>query len=449
MKNKRTTYSGVVLTLLLSGFLLFQGCESSRVGPDIPRPNPPAPPAAPIILTGQVINSASGAGIGGALVALTTTGGLAITSTITNSSGLYSFDVSDRTETQLAVNILAEGYGFTTRMAILDLKGRTIYVAPAYLTRLVTVTVTATPASGGSSNTTSSESVGGTTLKMAIPPNAVSTNTNVTLASVPGNNTPPVTNSSAQNDISTASLTPLGVQFLQPVTLTFPLPYPLPQGTEISIIRLNPATNNWDNTTLKAIVDATTLAAVTQVTQTGQYSLLGGVGVNQQGAGSYLDGDVSIKVEELSKSMNPEAEVLVTLKSGTQTINLPFGVTRTLTASSGVNVSDVFLANLLAKILNLSFGTYNVPYSFSFPGIPAAYIRNGVQFNPNNPNEAGEWEYRVYMVDVNSTAVVIVSHPGVFSRTYNIVRRTWVSDTARSGWYWVAHNQGGVAQGPF
>jgi hypothetical protein len=53
------------------------------------------------------------------------------------------------------------------------------------------------------------------------------------------------------------------------------------------------------------------------------------------------------------------------------------------------------------------------------------------------------------MVDVNSTAVVTVTHPGVFSRTYNIVRRTWVSDTARSGWYWVAHNQGGVAQGPF
>ncbi|MBX3008894.1 MAG: hypothetical protein KF816_12805 [Melioribacteraceae bacterium] len=453
MKNKRTTYFGVVLTLLLSGFLFLQGCESSRVGPDIPRPNPPAPPAAPspILLTGQVLDSQSGAGIGKAQVALTTIAGVAITSTESNSAGTYTFDVSERTETQLNVNVVAPGYGVTSRVATIDKAGRLAFVAPATLSKLQAITVAVTAASGGTATTpVTQQSENSTPVTLSIPPAAVSGTTNISVAPVPVINTPPAANPATSNDVSTASLTPAGITFLKPVDLSFPLPYPLPQGTTIPVLRLNTGTNRWETTTLNATVNASTIAAIVQITQTGEYGLLGSVGLTEQAAGSYVSGDLSIKVEELQKSTSPEAERIITFKgAGTQTISLPFSVTRTLTQQTGVNVSDNFLRNLKEKILKTTFTQTNVPYTFSFPGFPAAYIRNGVQFNPNNPNEAGEWEYRVYMIDRVTSRIVNIQHVGIFTRIFRVEMRTWERDAARTGWYWIAHNQGGVAQGPF
>jgi hypothetical protein len=52
MKRKKTTYSVVSFLLLLIVSLVLSSCESSRVGPDIGRPNPPAPGSVPLILNG-------------------------------------------------------------------------------------------------------------------------------------------------------------------------------------------------------------------------------------------------------------------------------------------------------------------------------------------------------------------------------------------------------------
>src|SRR3989339_883426 len=95
MKNKKTSTFAMAISLMFVGMIVFSSCESSRVGPELPRPNPPAPPAQPLVLSGFVKDAGDHSIIAGAAVKLE---GTSLSST-TDNNGKYNFNLSSTTGT--------------------------------------------------------------------------------------------------------------------------------------------------------------------------------------------------------------------------------------------------------------------------------------------------------------------------------------------------------------
>lgn len=455
MKHKKTTSFLFLMSsfLIIVSMFFISSCESSRVGPAIGQPNPPAPPAQALFLQGTVTDDATGSGIAGANVNLTKTGGQAVGNTITNGSGGYSFDLTNVTDVQLIVNATAQGYGFKSAIANVDKTNNLATVAVISLKKITGTTVTATPATGATAQTPSTESASGQQVQLSIPPAAVNTNTNVTVASVPVNNTPATSTPTTQNDVASAVLSPAGITFQKPVSLSFPMPYQLPAGTQVPLAVLT--NNTWQPANINAVVDASGFLAVAQVNSTGQYALLDNVGVNQTGSSSVVDDGISVKLIGLKKTMNPLDERMAALSSGTQILALPWSWGYIITIRPTVTVSEVWLLNLISKTYRFTLGSGIVYANLAFPGLPAAYVTNGVQTNPNRPGESGNWEYRYYYISKTITYTVLVSRGTTWTTTWQVTNSFYVLEdgtggtTDKTGWYWIPHNQGGISFGPF
>ncbi len=459
MKNKKTTSAFVVVSFffLLVGSFVLSSCETSRVGPELPRPNPPAPPAQPLVLVGTVIDASTSIGVSGATVNLIKLSGQAVASTTTDGSGLYQFDVSALTETEVVVNATKTGYGFSSVTAQLNKGTNSASVSSLKLTKIVTsppVTVTAT--TGGSTSTTSTESKAPTPVTVTIPPGAVSTPTQITVAAVPLTSTPaPTAAASVQNQLGVSSLQPAGVNFSKPVTLTFPLPVYTVPGTQLAVQKLNTTTNTWEVTTLKAVVGSDGLVATLDVTSTGQYALMDDIGLTEQTvSGSIVTEDgITLTTKLLKETLEPLGEEYYGLQSGSTTIfkQGSYNIVEFLT--TGLPPSFTWRRNLLGQrrriILSDVTTFFSIPFSFNFPQLPSTFIRDGVQYNPNKPNEAGNWEYRWYIVDRTRVFEFTVAKGTFWSVKDRLTIRDWVHVTIKIGFYWIAHNQGGVAVGPY
>ena len=459
MKNQRSTSFFAVLPILLIIVVsfVFSSCETSRVGPELPRPNPPAPPAQPLVLVGTVIDASTSVGVSGATVNLIKLSGQAVASTATDGSGLYQFDVSALTETEVVVNATKTGYGFSSVTAQLNKGTNSASVSSLKLTKIVTsppVTVTAT--TGGSTSTPSTESKTATPVSISIPPGAVSTPTQITVAAVPLTSTPaPTAAANVQNQLGVSSLQPAGVNFSKPVTLTFPLPVYTVPGTQLAVQKLNTTTNTWEVTTLKAVVSSDGLVATLDVTSTGQYALMDDIGMIEQSiSGSVVTEDgITLTTKLLKETLDPLGEEYYGLQSGSTTIfkQGSYNIVEFLT--TGLPPSFTWRRNLYGqrrRIILSDFTTYfPIPFSFNFPGLPANFISNGLGYNPNKPNEAGNWEYRWYIVDRTRVFEFTVAKGTFWSVKDRLTIKDWVAVTAKTGWYWIAHNQGGIGEGPF
>jgi hypothetical protein len=461
MKNKKTTslFAVVPILFLIVGSIVLSGCESSRVGPELPRPNPPAPPAQPLVLVGTVIDASTSIGVSGATVNLIKLSGQAVASTTTDGTGLYQFDVSALTETQVVVNATKAGYGFSSVTASIDKGTNSANVPSVMLTKIVTSPpVTVTTTTGGSTSTPSTESKTTTPVSISIPPGAVSTPTQITVAAIPLNSTPaPTAAANVQNQVGVSSLQPAGVNFLKPVTMTFPLPVYTVPGTQLAVQKLNTTTNTWEATTLKAVVGSDGLVATLDVTSTGQYALMGDISLTEQTvSGSVVTEDgITLKTKLLKETIEPLVEEYYGLQSGSRTVTKSGSYLIIKIFTSGQPPSDIWIENLYGqrRRVNLSYSRityFSIPFSFNFPGLPANFIRNGLGYNPNKPNESGNWEYRWYIV---SKQTVDQYDLGGFPPTWlvrgNLTVSGWVSVPSKTGWYWIAHNQGGIGEGPF
>ena len=457
-KNFLVVFSFLVV---LAGSLVFSGCETSRVGPEAPRPNPPAPTPQAVVLSGYVLDNTTGNGIANATVSLVKLDGTVVATAATNGSGMYQFNLTalnlSESTFNISTNVAGFGYGFRT--ATYDKANGVASVVPLVLTKITNVTTTTIGTSGGTATVPpTSDAKTSTPVTVTVPANAVPANTQVTVASVPVVSTPPPSTTAAtQNIVASNNLSAPGVTtFAQPVTMTFNLPFPLPAGTQIPLLLFNTATNKWENTGSNAVVAAGGLTASVQVTKPGQYALLGNVSVSQTVTGKYVQGE-GISITKMEKVLGTK-ELIIELGPNNKT-SVYDGSDPTppyITVVSG-DANNQPTQPFTYGLIQARFGrsnqtgqraryyfTYNLPAMLG--GSPTVNSAGLVQGPAGHETESGDWIYRIRIEELSINDVFRVSQTGVFIQDANFMRyrHNFIYE-----WYWRQHNQGGVGVGPF
>lgn len=426
--SKKQKQNVLLFVPILSLIILFLvGCESSRVGPELPRPNPPAPTPQPIMLTSFVRDNSNLSAISGAVVKILKADNTVVATLLTDNSGKYSYDVSNLTETTLYVSASKDGYGIGTKVAEIKKAVNIAVVDDILLTKLVVATAPVTPVTGGTGTTQHPQSVSTTPLTVTVPPGAVSQNINVTVAAIPAAQVPkpPTANQAIQ---TAAVFGPSGTVFAVPVQVKMPLPNKQPVGKTYTLLKLNEANNTWTNTGITATVDATGTNITAQLSSFSTYASADNITLTTT-TGTPTTQDI----DNISLSSGS------TSKSYSQTNSSSVSVTGTVNNQWILDVVN-------AATRNKNLGTTTKLIQFNFPALPSQYIRNGVQYNPANPNEAGNWTYRWVVVRTTQTTTSTASGgvaPDTYSATVIITEQTVDIDVNRSGWVWVKHDQGG------
>jgi len=438
--------------------LLLVSCETSRVAPEVPRPNPAPPPPQAVILSGNVIDAETGGGIASVTVSLTKLDGAVVSTAVTNASGLYSFNLTalNITDSTLNVTTNVTGYGYGFRVATFDKANGTAGVVPIVLTKIANVTTVTLGASGGAASTTpTADSKASTPVSVTVPPNAVPANTQVTLAAVPVVSIPPPSTPLTQNVLSSNNLAATGVTtFSQQVTMTFNLPFPLTAGTTIPVLLLNTTTNKWESSGLNAVVSANGLTAIVQVTRPGNYALLGNVSVAQTVSGKFIAGNEDISVTKLEKEIGT-ANAVIELSPAklTATYNGPANPPPLINLISGT-VGQTPTTHYSFGLINHRFGTNLSLVPFLIPGFSKIYTynlpatingaptsRGGVIIGPSGKeNESGDWIYKITLTTLFGFDLYRIALPQLFE--VEVAARRYII-LERFEWVWRAHNQGG------
>jgi hypothetical protein len=431
MTRKRTKvdYSILLLFFFMIGSFLLTSCESSRVGPQVPQPNPPAPSAQPLVLNGYVKDASSKSGIVGAAVKIVKSDGTIVSSLLSDNNGRFSFDASNVTETTLYVGAAKDGYAYGTRAASLNKTANSASVSDILLSKLTVATTTITVAGGGSTSVPNTQSVANQPLTVQVPANAVSSGVTISVASVPAGQLPQPTGTS-QVILSAGQFGPSGTQFSQPITITFPLPYAQTPGTIYPLLILNEQTGAYTNSGFSATVNADGTTASAQVTHFTTYIL------------PSAQGEITLNLGSPSTSLGTEQ--IQALTSGS--IEKDLGIVNTISVT-GAGADEDWLKDEIAGKLNISLASGNKStLTFNMDGLPAQYIVNNVQVGPSgHENEKGNWEKRTYYVLQTTTVNGTASGPN-WNATATATLQSWV--ILRSEWYWISHDQGG-SFGPF
>jgi hypothetical protein len=443
MKSKKTTYSVVSFLLILIVSFILSGCETSRVSPDVGRANPSAPPAVPLVLTGVIADDATGARISGATVSIQ---GTSLTAT-TNASGIYTFsDISSLSAAQYVLVVSAANYGYGTGLAVID-KTHNQASSPAITLKQIVggTSVSVTTTTGATGSTTSNEAAGPNTVKLVIPAGAVNKSTQVTLVSLGTDQSPASGAPATNNDIASVVLNPTDAVFNAPgVTITFALPYQITPGTTLPLYKV--VNNTWQFANVYVTVDASGYSATGNVTSGGMYAIFDAVGV------SSISGSVQRTTKTLSK--NADGELIYSSHGDIITAYLPETIANSIVSIVPSNsVSRNWVERLIFKIklynaLTAIEGTYNFsfPVTLAYPALPANRVVNGVEYNPDFPNQSGDWYYKWFYQQNAISTTLIVTKSGIFTFTYYSTLYYYSLETGqnKTGWWWVAHNQGGI-----
>ncbi|MDQ7817108.1 MAG: hypothetical protein RDU14_08810 [Melioribacteraceae bacterium] len=428
--NKKSATKFLLFGSLFSllSIIVIIGCESSRVGPELPRPNPPAPAEQPLTLNGYVKDASNQTAIAGASIKLVKTDGTVLTTLLSNNSGRYSYDATNINESTLNVNASKDGYAFGSRIASLNKASNTAIVSDLLLTKLQVATTTVSVGTGGTASTTNTQSVATQPLTVQVPPNAVSSNIQLTVASLPAGQVPrPTTTNTAV--VSAGQFGPSGTQFTQPVTINFPLPYARTAGATFTVMQLNETTGAYTNSGFTATVNADGTSASAQVTH---FSILT---LQETPTISFNVPSTAIANEFYEK-----------LSSGT--ISKQLSITNAIALSGSGVVSELWLKDEIASRLLITIGSSEQTLSFSIKALPSQYIRNGVQVGPpGRENESGTWEFRSYYALQTTTTTGNATGPGGWIRVITATSQKWI--IISEGWYWIPHNQGSVFFGPY
>ncbi len=451
-KNKNTSVLFVVACLFfLVGSLLLSSCESSRVGPELPTPNPPAPPAQPLVLKGSVVDSKTGGAVSGATVQVLKQDGSTVTTLATDATGAFSYDITTLNQSVLKVTATASGYGFSFVYATIDLVNKAAQVVAIPLDKIQTTAINLTP-TGGTATVPSNESVSGQGVTITVPPNAVTQNTAVTAAQVSVNNVPPPTNSASTTQVGVTNLQPAGITFAQPVKLSFPLPYEFNPGDQISLQEL--VNNNWTSANLNAAVDNTGLIANVNITKTAQYALTDNTVVSGSVSGSIISSDNNSVTLTLNKVLDTRQ---YTFSSGTLNITDLTGsrvwtVTKTKKGIRNLP-GDVWVVNTFRQRFGAdrfvgftgisSTTTFPVPYIVPWPGIPPKAATPDGAGNVDYPGQSGNWSVRVTVTSTSTTTVNISIENNFWKITVTAITNSWV--ISQKEWIWTGHNQGAVS----
>lgn len=429
MKNQKSTLSIAVFSVLvlIVGSLIFSSCESSRVGPELPTPNPPVPPAQPLVLSGFVKDVSNLSAIPGANVKIARADATILATILTDNSGKYAYDASNVPENTVLVSASKDGYGFKSNVAELNKTANSAIVTDLLLVKLVSVTSPVSVATGGTVTTTTTQS--SQPLTVTVPPNAVSQPITLAAASIPAAQIPRPTTTANAAVLSAGQFGPSGTQFLQEVTISFPLPSAQVAGKTFPLIQLNEQTGQYSNPGFTATVNAGGTTASAKVTHFTIYAL------TEDATTNLVDG---------TSTTGSSSYYGLTQGSGTKS----FSATTTYSSTGGTGtVNEIWLKDIIAQRLGVDFTTSATIIGGNFPTLPAAYQVNGVQTNPNVAGK-GNWEYRWYILKRTTPTTGTASGVG-WTRNISIVKEQWINDSAKTGWYWTSHDQGGAVSGPY
>jgi len=441
MKHQRPKSFIAPTVLLLVSSLLISSCESSRVGPELPQPNPPAPAAQPLILTGFVKDLASQSAISGATVKIANAAQTVLTTILTDNNGKYAYDASNVPDNSLAVSASKDGYAFKTETATLLKTSNSASVEDILLAKLSVASTSVSVNSGGTVSAPSTQSAASQPLTVTVPANAVAQQITLTAAAIPAGQIPQPTN---QSVVSAGQFGPSGTTFLQPVNISFPLPSAKTPGSTFQLMQLNEQTGTYTNSGFIATVDASGTKATAPVTHFTIYSLADNKVIADLTNGATTFGSSSY----------------YSLSSGSGTTS--FSATNTFSSSGGSGtVSDTYLKDLASEALNIDFATKSLLVGGNFPQLGADKLENNVQKAPAGAPASGNWEYRWYVLLRTIPVTGTISQGTEWSRNVTISRQRWYNDNdpgitlpasygpVKTGWYWVSHDQGGFVGGPY
>jgi hypothetical protein len=429
LNRTKVHYLIILMSFFIIGSFLLSGCESSRVGPQVPQPNPVAPTAQPLVLNGYVKDASSKAGIVGAAVKIVKSDGTVLTTLLSDNSGKFSFDASNISESTLYVGAGKDGYAYGTRTAMLSKTANSASVSDILLTKLTVATTTITVVGGGSTSTPNDQSIANQPLTVQVPANAVSSGLQLSVSSIPAGQLPQPTNTS-QVILSAGQFGPAGTQFSQPVTITFPLPYYRTPGTIYPLMVLNAETGTYSNSGFSATVNADGTTASAQVTHFTTYVL------------ETEHGEITLSLGTPSTTLASENVYALTSGSVEKRLDIENSVTL-----SGSGADQEWLKDEVAGKLGFSLVSGSkTTLTFNMEGLPNEYIVNGVQVGPSgHENEKGNWEKRTYYALQTTSTTGNATGPS-WTASITAVAQTWV--ILRSEWYWVSHDQGG-SFGPY
>jgi hypothetical protein len=432
MKNHKTTsiYTVGSFLFLIAGSIIFSSCESSRVGPELPTPNPPPAAAQPLILSGYVKDVADGSVIAAATVKIKKNDGTVLSSILSDNAGKYSYDATAGTDNALVVAASKDGYGFKSNIADINKSANLAIVADILLAKLVAASAPVTVANGGQASTTNTQSVSSQPLTVSVPPNAVSTPVTITASAVPAGQLPAPTTTAASAVQSAGQFGPSGTQFQQPVTISFPLPSSQPVGKTFPLLQLNEQTGAYTNSGFTATVNAGGTTASAPVTHFTIYA------ISEDATLNLTDGTPTTGSSDYLQ-----------LASGSATKN--YSATNTYSASGTGTISESWLKDIISSKLSLDFSITTTIIGGNMPQLPntSDYQVNGVQTNPKVAGK-GNWVYRWFVLKQTTNTTGTASGTG-WTRNINITKEKWINDSSKTGWYWVSHDQGGVVSGPY
>ncbi|PKL84101.1 MAG: hypothetical protein CVV24_01650 [Ignavibacteriae bacterium HGW-Ignavibacteriae-3] len=431
----RPVYS--LFLFALASMLIFS-CESSRVGPELPAPNPPVPPAQPLVLSGFVKDASNLTAINGATIRISNAGGTVLTSILTDNTGKYAYDVTNLNDNTLNLAASKAGYGFNSERASIEKESNSAAVGDILLSKVVSTSATVTPASGGTVSAPAQAGVSTAPVTVSVPPNAVSSNVVLSAAPISIAQVP------APADANTAILGaaqfgPSGTVFNVPVTISIPLASAMTPGATFPLQLLNETTGQYTNSGFTATVNSAGTSATAPVTHFTTYTIGSAVSITANPGTAVLG---NFDYYQLSSG------------SGTKTF---VSAQSSLTLSSGQLPAATLIAWLKQQNrLGIDFGkAQSLTVGGNFPTLPSNYQVNGVQVNPNVPG-SGSWSYRWYVQQRTTPYTGSVTQQGS-TQSFTASYIQWVLQPVKSaanpngktGWYWTSHNQGGVVSGPY
>ncbi|MCX7797843.1 MAG: carboxypeptidase-like regulatory domain-containing protein [Melioribacter sp.] len=417
---------------------IFNSCESTKTGPIVPAPPTEVSPPAPLVLKGYVKDAVSLASIQGATVILANESGTILTTLATDQSGKYEYDLTNVPGTKLNISASAASYTSKKIIALIDKTNYTATVPTAYLTKITGTAQNIVALTGGQVTSSSIESVSGQPLTLQIPANALSQNTTITVAALTTSSIVPLPQAVNKLVASSANFQPTGINFLQPVSVKFPLPYTATPGKLLDLYRLNPITLTWENRG-NATVSSDGKTATAQLTGFSTWAVADNGAFTQT---SFSDAQPDA----------PEQEVA----SG-QTVQHSYTPVISISQKNG-DLTDTWIRNIIGyadafTAYDLRFDSQGIvqPITISYtaspqPDLPNEYKRdvdgNGTldHYNPAAPNERGTWNWsavvRRFIVNISGT-VTLGNNSAQVSATFKVYKKI------RDVWKWVKkHDQG-------
>jgi len=259
---KTSKYLNLIIVIAIAGitFLIWK-CETKKVGPTEPETNS----LRELYLTGRVVDKETRNGIVNVDVQIGTD-----TKTTTDNQGYYKVKAMNVGSGTVNVLAHADGYGYGSTQAFIDLKngGATVNIIPLLqLNSMVSVDIT-----GGTISTINAEGFSSNSITLNIPNGALDKTTSISVSSFEGIEVPGLPPQGYLNVI-TSHIEPDALVLNKKANLILPLPFVSETTDSLRLLYYIKETNKWQLENDYAVIDSSSNTASVQISHFGTYSL--------------------------------------------------------------------------------------------------------------------------------------------------------------------------------